>query len=113
MFKKNKITSLHKNDMNLGNKSSAYLSGIKLHCKASGIPKGFRASTLMDNSGEPNNNRRLYTWSPKKIGTCQMRNIMSYLKKTFGTCSPGMYNTFWNPFTIKISKLLHQVIILK
>lgn len=67
----------------------------------------------MNNSGEPNNYRRLYTGCSKKISTCKVRNIMGDLEETLGTGSPGMDYTFWNPLPCKVRKFLNQMIILK
>jgi len=90
-----------------------HLSGVKLHCKSTWIPQGFRAATLMDNCGEADNDRCLNSRSPEKISTCEARDIMGNLKETLCTGSPSMDNTLWNPLPVKIGKLLHQMVILK
>ncbi|KZV06579.1 hypothetical protein F511_45941 [Dorcoceras hygrometricum] len=90
-----------------------YLSGVKFHCKASGIPERFRASSLMDDSGESKNKRCLNSRSPEEISTCKVSAIMSDLKKSLGTCTSSMNNTFWDPLTVKVSQFLHQMVIFK
>ena len=90
-----------------------YLSGVKLHGKTSRVPQGFRATTLMNDSWETNNYRRLNSRGSKEICTCQVRNVMGDLKETLCTSAPGMDNTFWDTFPIKICKLLHKMIILQ
>jgi len=90
-----------------------YLSGVELHSKSSRVPKGFRASTLMNNSGESNNHWCLDTWSAQEISACKMWNVMRDFKETLCTCPPCMNNTLWDALPIKIGKLLNQMIILQ
>lgn len=89
------------------------LPGVELHSKTSRIPNGFRAATLMDNCRETDNDRCLNSRCPEEISTSKVRNIMGDLKEALGTSSPSMDNTFWDPFPLKIGKLLYQMIILK
>lgn len=42
-------------------------SDVKLHCKSSRIPQSFGAAMLMDNSGEPDNNRCLNPRGRRKL----------------------------------------------
>lgn len=89
------------------------LSGVELDSKTTWIPQGLRASTLMHNGGEPNNNRGLNPRSPEKISTCKVRYIVSYFKETLGTGSSSMNNTFRDTFPVELSKLFNQMIVLK
>jgi hypothetical protein len=82
-----------------------YLSGVELDSKTTWIPQGLRASTLMHNCRETDNNRCLDPRSTEKISTCKVRDIMSDLKETLGTGSPCMHNTFRDTFSVELSKL--------
>jgi hypothetical protein len=90
-----------------------YLSSVKLHSKPTWIPQGLRASTLVHNCREPNNNWGLDPRSPEKISTCKVRNIMSHLKETLGTGSPCMYNTFRDTLPVKLGEFFNEMIILE
>lgn len=81
------------------------LSGVELDSKTTWIPQGLRASTLMHNCRETDNNRCLDPRSTEKISTCKVRDIMSDLKETLGTGSPCMHNTFRDTFSVELSKL--------
>jgi hypothetical protein len=89
------------------------LSGVELDSKTTWIPQGLRASTLMHNCGEPNNNRGLNPRSPEKISTCKVRNIVCYFKETLGTGSPCMNYPFRDTFPVELSKLFNQMVVLK
>ena len=89
------------------------LPGVKLHCKSSRIPQGFRATTLVDNSGETDNDRCLNSRGSQEISTCKVRYIMGDLKEPLCTGSPSMDNTFWDPLPIKLRKFFHQMIVFK
>lgn len=90
-----------------------YLSGVKFHCKPPGVPEGFRAAAFVNDSGESNNNWCLNSRSSKEISTTEVSYVMSDLKKSLGTGTPSMDDTFWDPLTIKISKFFNQMVILK
>lgn len=90
-----------------------HLSGVKLYCKTTRIPQGFRAATLMDNSRETHNDGCLNSRGTKKVSTCKVRNIMGDLKKSLCTGSPSMDNTLWDTLPIKIGEFLNQMIVLK
>jgi hypothetical protein len=94
-------------------RKSKYLSSVKLDSKTTWIPQCLRASTLMHDCGEPNNNWGLNTRSTEKISTCEVRNIMSDLKKSLGTGSPCMNDTFRDTLPVKLCKLFNQMIVLK
>uniref|UniRef100_A0A2P2MJD2 Catalase n=1 Tax=Rhizophora mucronata TaxID=61149 RepID=A0A2P2MJD2_RHIMU len=108
----NSITNKEDREI-VSHKIKVALSGVKLHSKASRIPQGFWAATLMDDSGEADDNRCLNSRGTKEIGTREVRDIVRDFKESFGTCSPSMNNTFWNPLPVEVGKLFHQMIILE
>ena len=67
----------------------------------------------MDNSRKPDNNRGLDSRGSKEISTSEMRYIIGHFKKPFSTRTSSMNNTLWDSFPVKISKFLHQMIVLK
>lgn len=89
------------------------LSGVELDCKTTRVSQGLGTSSLVDNGRKPYNDRSLNTRSSEKVSTSEVRYIMSDLKKTFSTSSPGMNHTLWNPFPVEIGKLLNEMVILK
>jgi hypothetical protein len=97
----------------VSNKIKVPLSGVELDCKTTRVSQGLGTSTLMDNGGEPDNDRSLNTGSSEKVSTSEVRDIMSDLKETFSTGSSGMNHTLWNPFPVEIGKLLNEMVILK
>jgi len=90
-----------------------YLSCIELHIRTPRVPQGFRATPFVDDDGETDIHRCLNSWCLKEIGTGKVRNVMSDLKESLCTGSPGMDNTLRNPLPIKVGKFLHKVIIVK
>lgn len=95
------------------NKVKVTLSGVEFHRKTTWIPQGLRASTLMHDGREPDNNWGLNPRSPEKISTGKVRNIMSHLKEPLCAGSPCMNNTFRDTFPVELRKLFNQMIILK
>lgn len=67
----------------------------------------------MDNGWETDDDGGLNSRGSKKIGTSEVRDVMRHFKETFRTHSPGMDNTFWDPFPVKLCKLLHKMVILQ
>ncbi|KAL3736450.1 hypothetical protein ACJRO7_025404 [Eucalyptus globulus] len=71
--------------------------------------KGFRAAPFVDEDGETDSHRCLNSWCLKEISTGKVRNVMSDLKESLCTGSPGMDSTLWNPLPIKVGKFLHKI----
>ena len=67
----------------------------------------------MNDSGETHNYWGLYTRCTKKISTGEVRDVMRDLKETLGTGTPSMDDTLRDSFTVKLSELFNQVVILK
>lgn len=89
------------------------LSGVKLDGKSSGVPDRFRAAALMDDGGEPNDDGRLNSGSPKEISTGEVRNIMSHLEESLGACTSSVDDTLRDPLAREIGKLLYEMVIFK
>lgn len=89
------------------------LSGVKLDGETTGITESFRAATLVDDGGEADNKRSLDAGSAEEIGASEMGDIVGDFKKAFGTDSSGMNHSFWDPFSVESSNLLHQSVVLQ
>lgn len=89
------------------------LSGVELDCKATRVSQGLGTSTLMDDSGETNNDWSLNTWSSEEVSTREVGYIMSDLKETLCTGSSSMNHTLWNTLPVEVSKLLDEMVVLK
>ena len=90
-----------------------YLSSVELNGEASRVSDGLRAATLMDNSWEASNERRLDPGCPEEIGAGEVSNVMGDLKETLCTGSPCMNNAFRDPLPVKCGDFFDEVIILK
>ena len=50
------------------------------HSKATGVAQRLGGAALMNDSGETGDERRLHSWGPEHISSCEMRDVVSDLQ---------------------------------
>ena len=88
-----------------------YLPCIKLDCEAPWVSQGLRASSLVNDRGEPYDERCLHAGRAQEIGACEMCDVVSDLEEALGTRASGVNHALGDPLPIELRKLLDQMVV--
>lgn len=89
------------------------LFSVKFNSKTTWISFWIGWSLFTTYSRETGKNRSSFTYLFKRFCFSILSYIMSTFKITMSTASFCMYNSFWDTFSIKMSKFINQMKILK
>ena len=83
------------------------LLGIEFHGESSWISYRIGCSSFSSNSWKSKENRSLPSNFVKEVCFCIFRNILIYFEFTKRSRSFSMNNSFWNSFSVEVSKLVN------
>jgi hypothetical protein len=100
---------LDKEDWNIvANKIPVAVFGVKLYSKSPHVPRGIDRACASGDGGEPSEQRRLFTFTLKKIGARNIRERFISLEKSMRGRSARMDDAFGYALVIEMENLLSK-----
>ena len=87
--------------------------GVELECEAAGIADGICRSRFLGDRGKPCQHGRALAFLAQKIGFAPRRHVLGDLEEAVSASTLGVNHTFGDPFTVELSHLLDQVMVLQ
>ena len=89
----------------VSNQIKIAFSGVEFNCKATGVTQRLGGAALVNDGGETDDEGGLHARSAEEVGTGEVADVVSDLKKTFGRGTTRMDDTLRDAFTIKLSNV--------